>query len=154
MDEDPARARRFDEQRVNIKLRLKLFNATVSPTLTYSLETCPLTQHQLDQLDVLQRKMLRRIVGWISDAEDTWEDRGRRMKLRLATALSQHPVETWSASVLAKKAALLEKLSSRTGPLLTKLVHQWSPTACSHLNRSQPRRCVGRPRRRWNDDMP
>ena len=73
---------------INIKLRLKLFSATVSPTLLYSLDTCPLTLHQLSKLDILQRKMIRKMVGWIFDEDESWTERGRRMKHPLQTALS------------------------------------------------------------------
>ena len=51
---------------VNIQLRLKLFNATVTPTVLYGLETCALDRKQLEHLDVVQRRVLRRIAGWVA----------------------------------------------------------------------------------------
>ena len=41
---------------MDIKLRLALFDATVSASMTYGMETCPLTGRQLEQIDVTQRK--------------------------------------------------------------------------------------------------
>ena len=73
---------------VNVKLRLKLFDATVSPTALYSLNTCPLTVVQLKKREAVQNRMLRRIVGWVSFSGETWEETGRRMKNRLERALS------------------------------------------------------------------
>ena len=52
----------------------------ISPTVCYSLDTCPLTNVLNSRLDVTQRVMLRRMVGWVSFTRDTWEERGRKMK--------------------------------------------------------------------------
>ena len=65
---------------MNVKLRLKLFNIVIPPTVMYILETCPLNKANLQQLEVAQRKMLWIIIGWIFESDDTWEDAGRRMK--------------------------------------------------------------------------
>ena len=141
------------DRNISVKLRLKLFNTTVTPAAAYSLETCPLSQHQLDRLDIVQKRMLRRIVGWIGDADDSWEDMGRRMKVRLQTALQLHPVEDWSRVIRRRKIALLHRITSDLAPTLTKLAHSWSPVACAAQTGSHPRRTPGRPRRRWNDEI-
>ena len=126
----------------NIKLRLKLFNSAISPTLLYSLETCPLTQHQLEQLDILQRKMLKKIVGWIYDDNDTWEEIGHRMKIRLESALKHYPIENWSIVVVKRKKKLQERLNSSLAPRLMKDSQKWTPIS---------RRSRGHPRYRWDD---
>ena len=41
---------------VGIKLRLALFDAAISASMTYGMETCPLTGQQLEQTDITQRK--------------------------------------------------------------------------------------------------
>ena len=43
---------------VSVKLRLKLLDAVVTPTILYGLHTLPLTHFQLQKLDALQRRML------------------------------------------------------------------------------------------------
>ena len=48
---------------VSLKLRLKFFNAVVMPAMLFSLHTLALTKVQLRNINVLQRKMLRSIVG-------------------------------------------------------------------------------------------
>ena len=50
---------------VNLKLRLKFFNAVFTPAMLLSLHTLALTKVHLDSINVLQRKMLRSIVGWV-----------------------------------------------------------------------------------------
>ena len=49
---------------VSFRPRLKLFHATVSPTAMFGLASLPLTQRFLHKLDVVQRRMLRSIIGW------------------------------------------------------------------------------------------
>ena len=143
----------FLNKNVNIKLILKLFNAAVTPSLVYSLETCPLTQSQMQKLDIVQRKMLRKMVGWVFDSEDTWEDAGRRMKLRLQTALNLHPIDDWSAVINKRKQALLHRIMSDGAPRLPKLAFERSPVACSNQNNNQPCHQRGHPRRRWHDHL-
>ena len=71
---------------VSLQLRLKLFQATVSPTVLYSLTTTPLTKSSVSRLDAQQRKMIRKIIGWHVRDED-WHAAGSDMKRRLAATL-------------------------------------------------------------------
>lgn len=48
----------LENKRIPIRLRLKLFDAVISPTVLYSLPTTPLTSSHLEKLDALQRKMM------------------------------------------------------------------------------------------------
>ena len=50
-------------QKIDVRLRLKLFDACVSPSVLYSLSTTPLTETQTKRLDAAQRRMMRSIVG-------------------------------------------------------------------------------------------
>ncbi|CAK0906421.1 unnamed protein product [Prorocentrum cordatum] len=99
------------DRHVNVKLRLELINATVTPSLVYGLETCALDQKQLDHLDITQRKMLRRIVGRVFDDCDSWEDAGRRMKQRLESARRLRYIADWSSIVSKRKKHLLSRAS-------------------------------------------
>jgi len=81
---------------VSIRLRLKLFDATVSPTVLYGMSVLPLTQSQYTRLDAVQRRMLRNIVGWVRLDEEPWADTMRRMKGRVERALRQHDVRSWT----------------------------------------------------------
>ena len=48
---------------VSLRLRLKLFDSVITPTIVFGLMTCPLTSHQLQKLEVVRNRMLRSIVG-------------------------------------------------------------------------------------------
>ena len=91
------------EKHVNNKLRLTVLIATVTPALACSLATYPLTKCQLDQLAIAQRKILRRVVAWRSDENGTLKNLGRKMELRLSTALSLCPIGDCSLLVFDRK---------------------------------------------------
>ena len=50
---------------VSVKLRLKYFDAIISPTVLFGLASLPLTTFH-KRIDVVQRRMIRAIVGWVA----------------------------------------------------------------------------------------
>ena len=60
----------------------------------------------MEKMDVTQRRMLRKIVGWIRFDDEDWEITGRRMKTRLEAGLRQYPIKVWSE----RRANLVQKL--------------------------------------------
>ena len=68
-----------EDKHVSIALRFRFFDAVVKPTLLYSLETVALTKQLERRLDVTQRKMFRRMVGWVYYGEEAWDVVGERM---------------------------------------------------------------------------
>ena len=70
---------------VSRRLRLKLFHATVFPTAMFGLVSLLLTQKHLHKLDVVQRRMLRSIVGWVRVPDEPW---GTTMRTSL------HPLQS------------------------------------------------------------
>ena len=83
----------FLDKHISTALRFKLFDAVVTSTAVYSLDTSSLTVSLCSQLDIVQSTMLRRMVGWMCYGGDSWEERGRRMKRRLEVALTRFPLE-------------------------------------------------------------
>ena len=57
---------------VSLKMPLKFFDAVITPTVLYGLTTCPLTTAQLSHLDVVWRRMLRSIIGWVPVLDGDW----------------------------------------------------------------------------------
>ena len=63
------------EKHISLVLRLKLFDAMVSPAMLFGLANLPLTKGCLQKLGVVQTRMLRSIVGWVRIHDDlTWRD--------------------------------------------------------------------------------
>ena len=135
------------DKRVNIKLRLRLFSSAVTPSLVYSLDTTPLTNTQLQRFDVVQNKMLRKMVGWLVLGDEAWDVIGHRMKMRLEAALLCHPVRPWSEEINTSKQKLLSRLNGGSMPHICQLALAWMPGCCAG-------RARGRPRTRCFDNIP
>ena len=141
----------FEDKHIPICLRLKLFDAAITPTILYSLETCPLTDNLQDRLNVAQRTMLRRLVGWVCSDDDTWEERGRRMKHKMSSCLSRYPICEWSESIYERKLKCLSDVASL--PFWTHSAINWDPVSCRSANFGSAFRSRGHPFTRWYDDI-
>ena len=72
---------------VSLFCGLKLFDAVVFPAMLFGLATLPLTKGCLQKLGVVQKWMLRSIVGWIWIHDDlSWRDIMVQMNHELAIA--------------------------------------------------------------------
>ena len=72
---------------ISIKLRMKLFDSVVSPSLFFGLAILPLHVSSIEKINIVQRKMLRKIVGWVRIQGETWENTMRRMSTRVDSAV-------------------------------------------------------------------
>ena len=137
-------------KKIPIHLRLKLFDSVITPAVCYSLSTTPLTSSMLSKLDAAQRKMLRKIVGWICYDDETWEAAGQRMKARLEAALQRRPVRAWSEVRHIARRRLLDNLAMGHAPIVAQLACKWSPRdTFDHLRHGIAHRRPGRPSQRW-----
>ena len=83
---------------VSLSKRLRYFDACVTPTILFALNALPLTKTRLKSLDVLQRKMLRRIVGWRRIPHEPWRETMQRMNQRLEKAQFLYFCQPWSTT--------------------------------------------------------
>ena len=131
-------------------LRLKLFDGVVTPAVCYSLSTTPLTSTQVSRLDAAQRKMLRKLVGWVRFEAEDWETTGQRMKARLEAALSRHPIKNWSKVRQEGVDRLMAIVDSGSAPDVVQLAYNWCPRSTfDEHQQTAPYRGRGRPRQRW-----
>ena len=136
------------DRNISVRLRLKLFDATVSPTVLFGLATVPLSQNQLEYLGALQRRMLRLIVGWVRLRDEPWDETMRRMRDRVSRALVLFPVETWPKKHLRHKYRYVGRVLQKAGDLPARVLN-WDPTSTDETARRPP----GRPALRWDDDL-
>ena len=68
----------FENKDVSLTLRLKLFQSIITPTVCYSLDTCPLTEVLKSRVDVTQRVMFRSMIGWVNLQEILGKSVGER----------------------------------------------------------------------------
>ena len=100
--------RALTDKHVDVKLRLRLFDAVVTPCALYGLTAAPLTTKDEQQLATAQRKMLRLIVGYVKGPDDSWADMYRRLRSKLASALAKKPVGEWVPALKTRKKSLLD----------------------------------------------
>ena len=136
-----------------LKLRLKFFNAVVTPAMLFSLHTLALTKVQLESINVLQRKMLRSIVGWVRVNGEDWSETMRRMNHRLGVALELFPLPPWTEQLAKRQFQFAARVASE---------QSWSSVVghCIGLAAgwqanfdSMPSRKRGRPLVKWDDKL-
>ena len=138
----------LQNRHIPITLRLKLFDAVITPTVLYSLSSTPLTSTQLERLNACQRRMLRKIVGWRRVGDESWASTGGRMKARLDAALQRHPITEWSICRNNRRDALVQRAAEGSAPKYASLAYRWTPTETAEPNEPLPCRSRGRPRQR------
>ena len=135
---------------VNIKLRLRLFDAVVTPSALYGLAPSPLTKHDFETLGITQRKMLRSIVGWTKLSEDEWSDVYRRLRQKIRVATQQQPCQDWMEELQRRKSSLANQLNQDVRSIFTRKVVSWEPAGVQDFAvHTLPKRSRGRPRTRW-----
>ena len=92
---------------VETKLRLQLPDIVGTPAIVYALGKCPLIKLQLERLHITQRRMLRQMVGWACYDDESSEERGRRMKKRIESALELHLVMDWSKRLAIRTVKMI-----------------------------------------------
>ena len=136
------------DRNVNVRSRLRFFQSVITPTILYGLPACALTAQEMESLDILQRKMLRRIVGWVHVEPEEWCETMRRMRTRVDAALRLYPMEAWSGELLRRQFRMVCRFSRRSDEWAMR-VSRWSP---SHTNVGA-HRGRGRPTVRWDDRL-
>ena len=137
---------------VSIKLRLKLFDSVVTPSLLFGLHVLPISKISMDKIMVCQRKMLRKIVGWTRHPQDSWETVMRAMKIKIQNAMTRYYVRPWDQCIQEKKISHLDRLIVMHDVRWEKLSMQWEPTKVQDLSQDYfAYRAPGRPRLRWTD---
>ena len=136
---------------VGIHLRLKLFDIVVTPTLIFGLAVLPLSISSLQKIAILQRKMLRKIVGWVRVKDEPWEDTMRRMKHRVEYGLSKYRIKAWNErlAIYLWKFALRVKAAPDSSWMSQS--SNWAPNLIEDASSEYvANRCRGRPNLRWD----
>ena len=114
----------------------------------YGLGACALSTQHMESLDVLQRRMLRRMVGWARLADEEWSVTMRRMRGRIDAALRIFPLETWSTQFLRRQFRMACRISRRFDEWAMR-ASLWDPS----YNHARAYRRRGRPLLRWDDRL-
>ena len=58
-----------------------------------------LSKTQIGSIYVVQRKMLRRIIGWHRIHDEPWHDTVTRRRERVSRAMDLHHIDKWNLSI-------------------------------------------------------
>ena len=144
----------LQNQHIPLHLKLKFFDSLVTPAALFAVAVMPLSKSQLEAFCVVQRKMVRRIVGWRRVADESWRDTMVRMNARVAQAMQIFPIQSWDECIFRAKWRFACHVAQSTP-------HSWMKRVC-YLSTSPthdaahgffPHRGRGRPRIRWDDSL-
>ena len=94
----------FQNTSISVKLKLKYFQAYVTPCALYGLGALTLGKASLERMAIVQRKMLRLIVGWTRIEDEPWKTTMQRMKIKVSNALHSYFVESWDKVILKNRS--------------------------------------------------
>ena len=137
---------------VHIGLRLRLFDAVVTPSILFGGAVLPLSENDLKRLNIVQRRMLRSMIGWRRFTDEPWEETMRRMKRRMADALQHFPLSSWSERFHRNRWRYAIHVVNNEKNRLPFWLAQWVPLL-DPISIYMPYRGPGRPRLRWDDHL-
>ncbi len=83
----------FQNKNLSTQKKLRLFDSYVTPGVLYGLGAIVISQAFIVKLGSTQRKMLRSIIGWVRFSDESWQETGRRMKVKLDSALQETTIQ-------------------------------------------------------------
>ena len=136
---------------VFLRLRLKFFDSVIALTILFRLVTCPLTSNQLQQLEVVQNRMLRSIVGWAPLVDNDWHELMQKMNRKFENAQQIFNDKSWVGRLLVGRFRFAAKIASGIN-FWAPIPSEWYPYQRWPVNYCvKPRRRIGRPAKRWDD---
>ena len=138
-------------RKISIQLRLKFFDAIVSPTILFGLGALPLSTISLRKVEVVERKMLRKIVGWVRIQDEAWDITMRRMKYRVQRGLQQYPFILWRRRIAKSLWKLVLRIRSSPSESWINESSFWAPNDINDTSSDYfPHRSRGRPCQKWD----
>ena len=135
-------------RKVPLKDRIKLFECSVTPCALYASGTWATTAEMVRKLSTTRRKMLRWMVGITRQVDEEWVAYIQRATHRSVDLAHAHGAKDWAQLQRQRKWSLAGKAAtSNDGRWMSRLL-AWTPWF-----RTTPHRGVGRPVKRWDDDL-
>ena len=112
---------------VPVKLRLKFFNSTISPTALFGSSSLSIGTELRGLYGRTERKMMRSIVGWVRLNDESWETTMSRMKRRVEAASQQFPVPSWEEQVSLQQWKLAWRIGNMNADAWPLILAEWDP---------------------------
>ena len=118
--------------------------------MLFATSVLPLGRKDLAAVNIVQRKVLRLIVGWRRISGEDWAETMRRMNARVAAALVQFPMKTWTETIFRHRWRYAAHMVLNAKMKWPRLLAKWIPLSDNYPDK-QPYRPPGRPYLRWDD---
>ena len=133
------------DQKVSLRLRMKLFDAVVTPSILYGSSSWAVTDSRQKLLRTTQTKMVRCILRAPRKVSDlgqleAWPEWVQRATHQARAKMQAYGIQDWALIQQARKISWHSKVKNMENDRWAKKVLQWEPKGL----RSQ-----GRPRTRW-----
>ena len=135
-------------RKVPLNYRMKLFECCVTPCALYSCGTWALSAEMVRKLRSTRRKMIRWIVGVPRHIDEDWVAFIQRATHRSEQLAESYGSTDWVLLYRQRKWKLAEKAANYSDNRWAQRILQWTPWF-----RTLPHRRVGRPCKRWDDDL-
>ena len=135
-------------RKVPLKDRVKLFECSVTPCAFYASGAWTTTAEMIHKLSTTRRKMLRWIVGVSRQKDEEWVTYIQRSTHKSEDLAHWYGAKDWAQLHRQRKWSLAGKAATSTDGRWMNRLLSWKPWF-----RTLPRRGVGRPVKRWDDDL-
>ena len=133
---------------VPLKLKMKLFNAVVTPTMLYGCSSWVLTVVREKKLQTTQLRMIRNMIGRgrrideVTDDTETWVSWVKRTTTDAREKMDAYKIQDWTKVVAARQDKWKDRLRTLGARRWTKQAYAWMPIGF---------RKIGRPLKRWKE---
>ena len=135
-------------RRLPLKHRIKLFDATVAPSALYACGTWTMIAERAHLLQKTRRRMLRWMVHTPRRHDESWVEYITRATHHAEDLAALHGSTSWNLTQRARTWQLAGKAAAQVDQRWTNRLLNWKPWF-----RCWPKRRVGRPVKRWSDDI-
>ena len=136
------------DRRLLVRDRIKLFEASVTPCVLYACSTWTMTAHREQRLITTRRRMLRWMINTPRAREEEWVDYIRRATHSSEELAASFGSISWVVTQRERKWRYAGKAALQNDRRWTRRLLGWRPWF-----RCWPRRLVGHPAKRWDDDL-
>ena len=139
---------------VSLRKRVRIFDISVPPTVLFFFATASSLQSHLRGLDVLQRKMMRRIIGWRRIFHESAHATMQRMNERLRRANHLYYCEPWSMKFARGQWRYVHHLATAPTQLWGKCLCKYTWNSFDDFaGDTVPYHLPGHPRMKWDHSI-
>ena len=134
------------DQKCHLRLRMKLFESTVTPSVLYGSSCWTMWTDTEGLLRTNRRRMLRLIVGVRRRSSETSVEYMQRSTWRSEELAAKYKLTDWCDLQRKRKQQMVQKVRTMQSDRWPARILKWTPWFRTNTTRSE-----GRPKKRWSD---